>query len=297
MKEATMKEVRKILLPMPSISNGEAALTRGYNFARRFGAHLAILHVRTDGRDIAPLAGEGLSGAMVEELMRSAEHESSRHAHDVHKLFERFAAANPDVPLVSRHAANGLPFPSVSFTVLRGVESEIIPAHARLSDFTLVPHPDSGREVSSSETLHAVLFDSGRPVVMAPRTPPVGLIKRVCIAWNGTAESSAALHGALAWAAEAEAVRVLHCEDYQRRGPGARDVLDYLALHGIEADSVEFPPVDRDVGKGLLAACSDFKADLLAMGAYSHSRLRQLILGGVTRYVLEHADLTVLMSR
>ncbi|OAG76797.1 Universal stress protein UspA-binding protein [Acetobacter malorum] len=88
-----MKDVRKILLPMVSTSNGEAALIRGYNFARRFGAHLAVLHVRPDGRDIAPLAGEGLSGAMVEDLMRTAEHESSRHAHEVRALFERFVAS------------------------------------------------------------------------------------------------------------------------------------------------------------------------------------------------------------
>ncbi|MFT8674774.1 MAG: universal stress protein [Acetobacter sp.] len=292
-----MKDVRKILLPMPSISNGEAALTRGYNFARRFGAHLAVLHVRPDGRDIAPLAGEGLSGAMVEDLMRTAEHESARHAHDVRALFDQFVAEHPDLVLVSGHAPIPMTGPSVSFKVVRGTESDIIPSQARLSDFTLVPHPDSGEEISSSETLHAVLFDSGRPVVMASRTPPKGLVKRVCIGWNGTAESSAALHGALAWAATAEAVRVLHCDDYQRRGPSAKEVLDYLAIHGIKADAVEFPPVDRDVGKGLLAACKDFDADMLAMGAYSHSRLRQLILGGVTRHVLEHAEIAVLMSR
>ncbi len=73
--------------------------------------------------------------------------------------------------------------------------------------------------------------------------------------------------------------------------------MEYLAAHSIKADAVEFQPVDRDVGKGLLAACKEFEANMLAMGAYSHSRLRQLILGGVTRHVLETADITVLMSR
>ncbi|QEO18366.1 universal stress protein [Acetobacter vaccinii] len=292
-----MKDVRKILLPLPSTLNGEAALAQGCNFARRFGAHLAVLHVRSDGRDIAPLAGEGLSGAMVEDLMRSADHESSRHAHDVHVLFERFVASQPDIEVVSPNTLPPMDRPSISFHILRGAENEIVPAHARLSDFTLVPHPDAGTEFSASETLHAVLFDSGRPVVMAPRMAPGGFIKQVCIGWNGTAESAAALRGALPWASTADAVRILHCEDYQRRGPAAQDVVTYLAIHGIKADIVEFPPIERDVGKGLLAACNEFGADLLAMGAYSHSRLRQLILGGVTRHVLEAAELTVLMSR
>ena len=292
-----MKSALKFRLPRPSGSKAGAARVGGGNFARRCGAHLAVLHVRPDGRDIAPLAGEGMSGAMVEDLMRSADHESARHAHDVHTLFERYVATQPDIKVVPLHSTYPQDAPSISFTVARGVESEIIPAQARLSDFTLVPHPDSGDEVSSSETLHAVLFDSGRPVVIAPRTTPQEPIRRVCIGWNGTAESSSALRGALAWAHTAEAVRVLHCGDYQRRGPSAKDVVEYLAAHGIQADTVEFQPVDRDVGKGLLAACQDFNADMLAMGAYSHSRLRQLILGGVTRHVLESANITVLMSR
>ena len=79
-----------------------------------------------------------------------------------------------------------------------------------------------------------------------------------------------------------------------RRGP---DLQAYLALHDIHAEIATFRPIDKSVGAGLLAAAREFGADLLSMGAYSHSRLRQLILGGVTRHILENADLPVLMSR
>jgi nucleotide-binding universal stress UspA family protein len=68
-------------------------------------------------------------------------------------------------------------------------------------------------------------------------------------------------------------------------------------MHDIEPELATFRPVDRDVGAGLLKAAREFNADLLAMGAYSHSRLRQLILGGVTRHVLEKSDLPVMMNR
>jgi nucleotide-binding universal stress UspA family protein len=71
----------------------------------------------------------------------------------------------------------------------------------------------------------------------------------------------------------------------------------YLALHGVQVEVATFKPVDREVGAGMLAAAGEFGADLLALGAYSHSRLRQLILGGVTRHILEHARLPVLMNR
>jgi len=103
--------------------------------------------------------------------------------------------------------------------------------------------------------------------------------------------------GVLPWMQRAEAVRVISADEYQRRGPGAADLAAYLALHGVNVDLATFRPIDREVGAGLLKAAMDFGADLLAMGAYSHSRLRQLILGGVTRHVLENADLPVIMSR
>ncbi|MFT8719028.1 universal stress protein [Acetobacter sp.] len=292
-----MKQVSKILLPLSSARNVEAAFILGANFARRFSAHLAVLHVRSDGRDIAPLAGEGLTGGMVEELMATAEKEGNKRTREIHDAFESFAARTPDIEAVPPRIPFPQGKPSMSFNVLHGAENEVVPWHARLSDFTLVPHPDSGDEVSSSEALHAVLFDSGRPAVIAPREPMPHMVKRVCIAWNGTAEAASALRGVLAWASTAERVRVLHCEDYQRRGPDAREVVDYLSMHNIMADRHEFQPIDRDMGRGLLGACQDFGADMLAMGAYSHSRLRQLILGGVTRHVLEHSTLPVLMSR
>ncbi|MFT8896081.1 MAG: universal stress protein [Acetobacter sp.] len=292
-----MKQVSKILLPLSSARNAEAAFVSGANFARRFSAHLAVLHVRSDGRDIAPLAGEGLTGGMVEELIASAEKEGGKRSREVQNAFEDFASRTPDIEAVPPRIPFPQGRPSMSFNVLKGSESEVIPWHARLSDFTLVPHPDSGDEVSSSEALHAVLFDSGRPAVIAPRIPMPHFVKRVCIAWNGTAEAASALRGVLAWASTSERVRVLHCEDYQRRGPDAREVVDYLSMHGIAADRQEFQAIDRDIGKGLLGACQDFGADMLAMGAYSHSRLRQLILGGVTRHVLENNTQLVLMSR
>ena len=90
---------------------------------------------------------------------------------------------------------------------------------------------------------------------------------------------------------------MLHAGEYQRNGPVAEAVVPYLELHGVQADVGEFKPVNRDVGAGMLAAAAEFDADLLGMGAYSHSRLRQLILGGVTRHVLRKATVPVLMSR
>ena len=284
--------IRKLLLPLTGTAAGEAALTTALTIARMWDAHLTALHVRVDSRDVAPLAGEGLSGAMIEEMMSATEKESTTRSSAVRAMFDQFVAAH-GVTIAEPFS----PGATANFASVTGREEDLVAQLARLADLTVVPHPEAGDDVSSSDALHAVLFDSGRPVLIAPQAAGQTVGTRICVAWNGTAESAAAVHAAIPWMQRAGAVRVLSADEYQRRGPGAADLLGYLALHGIRPEVAQFRPMERDVGRGLLGAAQEFGADLLAMGAYSHSRLRQLILGGVTRHVLENAALPVLMAR
>src|SRR6185312_15430286 len=252
------------------------------------------LHVRVDSRDVAPLAGEGLSGVFILDGTAATEKESSDRAHAVRSMFERFVARH-DVTVSEAHPH--AEHPTASFAAVTGREEDIVAQQARLADLTVVPHPDAGEDVSSSDALHAVLFDSGRPVLISPQVAPPTIGSRVCLAWNGTAESASSALAALPWMQRAEAVKILSAEGYQRRGPAAPELAAYLSLHGVHAEIEMFHSVGNSVGAGLLAAARRFDCDLLSMGAYSHSRLRQLILGGVTRHVLEHANLPVMMNR
>ncbi|HUD59933.1 MAG TPA: universal stress protein [Acetobacteraceae bacterium] len=286
--------IRKLLLPLTGTAAGEAALSTCLMIARLWNAHVTALHVRVDSRDVAPLAGEGLSGAMIEEMMSATEKESSDRAHAVRSMFDRFVAQHE---VILSEARPGVDAATASFASVTGREEDLVAQQARLADLTVVPHPDAGEDVSSSDALHAVLFDSGRPVLIAPQVAPQTIGARVCLGWNGTAESASAVYAALPWLQRADAVRILSADGYQRRGPGAPDLAAYLALHGVHADIVMFHSVSNSVGAGLLAAARDFGCDMLAMGAYSHSRLRQLILGGVTRHVLEHGSLPIMMNR
>lgn len=286
--------IRKILLPLTGTAAGEAALSTALMIARKWNAHVTCLHVRVDSRDVAPLAGEGLSGAMIEEMMSATEKESSERAHAVRAMFNRFVERHG---VTVAEARGGADHATASFATVTGREEDLVAQQARLADLTVVPHPDAGEDVSSSDALHAVLFDSGRPVLISPQLTPAAVGARVCIAWNGTAESAMSVWAAMPWMQHADAVRILSAEGYQRRGPAAPDLAAYLALHDVQAEIAVFQPVSGSVGAGLLAAAADFDCNLLSMGAYSHSRLRQLFLGGVTRHVLEHANLPVMMSR
>ena len=286
--------LRKLLLPLTGTTAGEAALATAIMIARIWKSHVTALHVRVDSRDVAPLAGEGLSGAMIQEMMTATEKESGQRAGAVRALFDRCMAAHG---ITVTDARAGAAEATASFAAITGREEDLVAQQARLADLTVVPHPEAGEDVSSSDALHAVLFDSGRPVLMAPQAAPATIGARMCVGWNGTAESAAAVRSALPWMQRAQAVRILTADTYQRRGPGAPELASYLALHGIHAEIATFRAMDGVVGAGLLAAAAEFGADLIAMGAYSHSRLRQLILGGVTRHVLEKAAVPVLMSR
>jgi nucleotide-binding universal stress UspA family protein len=261
--------IRKLLLPLTGTAAGEAALSTCLMIARLWNAHVTALHVRVDSRDVAPLAGEGLSGAMIEEMMSATEKESSDRAHAVRSMFDRFVAQHE---VILSEARPGVDAATASFASVTGREEDLVAQQARLADLTVVPHPDAGEDVSSSDALHAVLFDSGRPVLIAPQVAPQTIGARVCLGWNGTAESASAVYAALPWLQRADAVRILSADGYQRRGPGAPDLAAYLALHGVHADIVMFHSVSNSVGAGLLAAARDFGCDMLAMGAYSHSR-------------------------
>ena len=286
--------IRKLLLPLTGTVAGEAALATALLVARLWNAHITALHVRVDSRDVAPLAGEGLSGAMIEEMMTATEQESAARCHAVRAMFQRFVAEHGVVVQEARHGAGGV---TASFAAVTGREEDVVAQQARLADLTIVAHPEAGEDASSSDALHAALFESGRPVLMAPPATPARIGRRIALAWNGSAVSASAVGSARPWLQQAGSVRVLSAAEDQRRGPGAPELLDYLALHGVQVELATFRPVERDVGAGLLQAVRDFGADLLCMGAYSQPRLRQLILGGVTRHVLEKADLPVLMNR
>ena len=289
---------RRLLVPLTGTKAGEAALATALVAARIWNSHIHCLHVRVDARDVAPLAGEGLSGAMIEEMMAATERESGERAGRVKALFDRFAGGLGDITLAdSAEHANKTDGVTLSFESIAGREEDVVAQQSRLYDMAVVPHPEADDDASSSDALHAVLFDSGRPVLIAPPKAPASIGTRICSAWNGTAESAAAMAAALPWLHQAQARRVLYADEYQRRGPKVEGILSYLRWHNVPAEAVQFKSVTKDVGAGLLGAARDFNADLLTMGAYSHSRIRQLILGGVTRHVLENSDIPILMCR
>jgi nucleotide-binding universal stress UspA family protein len=136
-------------------------------------------------------------------------------------------------------------------------------------------------------------------VLIVPRYGVFGTVgERVLIAWNGSREATRAAHDALPLLKRATKVTVLSIDpdhDSQRRVPSA-DITLHLARHGVAAEADSTVALDIAVGDVLLSRAADLGADLIVMGGYGHSRVREMVLGGATRHLLQHMTVPVLMS-
>jgi nucleotide-binding universal stress UspA family protein len=174
--------------------------------------------------------------------------------------------------------------------------------HAYYADLVVIARPESAGPTAGPPGLaESLVLSSGRPIIVFPPRDTVSRVRRILVAWNATRESIRAVADALPLLVKAEAVEVL-VVDHQRRAeghgqePGA-DIARHLAHHGAHVEVRRLSSDGKDVGRLLLSQASAFGADLLVMGAYGHTQLREWMFGGVTRTVLYEAGLPVLMSR
>jgi nucleotide-binding universal stress UspA family protein len=169
---------------------------------------------------------------------------------------------------------------------------------SRAVDLVVAAQPAEGM-VSD---LDDVLFDGGRPVLFVPWVSKAYKpIKRVLIGWNGTREASRAVFDALPLLKQAEEVEVFSVNPKDSRSQSAAmtgaEIAASLARHGLKVSANTEESGELPVSAVIENRCSDFGADLLVMGAYSHARLRERIFGGVTQVLLQSMTVPVLMSR
>jgi nucleotide-binding universal stress UspA family protein len=170
----------------------------------------------------------------------------------------------------------------------------VIPRKARVSDLVVFgAQPADSPELGGA--IETTLVGGGRPVLLAPKgVQKIG--DRIAIAWNDSAESARALSCALPFLEAAQAVHVLAADTWRTRFEATEELADYLAWRKIACERHAVAIEDEAVGQALMQAASGVGADLLVMGGYGRSRLRELVLGGVTRHVLTHTALPVLFA-
>jgi nucleotide-binding universal stress UspA family protein len=280
-----MIEIRDVVVFVDGRQEGSRIIEFAARLAQEHGAHLTGAFVWP------PLSNEGsaayVRGRAMQELIASYDAEVSRQEKNLRDSFEKAASSG------------GL---QAEWRSVRHLVAEDMVVHARYADLTIVGRPESaGRDAIPLDLPQTLVLASGRPVLLLPPEPPPSAGRRVLVGWNAGREATRAVGDALPFLAGAEAVELLvvdherHPADHGEE-PGA-DIARHLARHGVRVDVRRMASGGEDVGRLIFSRASAFGADLVVMGAYGHSRLTELVFGGVTRTALHEAKLPVLMSR
>ena len=284
--------ITNILTYIDGRGSSENAAEAAFQLAIRHNAHIEGLHVRADPRDFitnaAVYSGFGAIEKFTESFDREAAEIEKRASDSFAQVRERYGVAEQE-------ATSPAALPTAHWTVVSGRADSIVCHRARVSDVCVVGRASHGRDNSTKPVIEAVLFDSGRPILIAPPQPPKSVGSDIVIAWNRSAAAARALNSAMPLFDKAERICLVYVDTGAKQGPPVEEAAAYVERHGVAVDVKTISPHSQGVGSTLLRYVHTQNSSLLVMGAYSHSRLHEVILGGVTRDVLENATIPVLM--
>ncbi|WP_223789285.1 universal stress protein [Marinicella meishanensis] len=286
--------MKNILIPVSDTPECGLALEQGFKLSQLIDAHVTGCHIRPHADSAVDLdlsAADSLLHPDEYDLAWEATLQQNPAKGDQVKaraLFEKMAqAAGFEVSRKPRSAACAI------WTEKVGSPDKLFSIWGPVSDLIVVSRPNKkGHSVAKTFMDNAVL-KSACPVLLLPQTPMSQVGQHIAIAWNQSPEAAAALKAAMPLLLQAKQVCIITHGPEDRLGPKTAHLQAYLAHWGITAD--HHPVKQGNDQQAILAGYQSSGADLLVMGAYSRSRLRQQIFGGVTQHMLDEADIPVFM--
>jgi nucleotide-binding universal stress UspA family protein len=279
--------MKTILVPMEPHEGMSAVLETALLLAKKRGSYIEGFPLRFG---ISEFVAVDPAGSIPLESYRQ---ESQEEATAARKLFESFMARQ-NVPKASGSAAAGL---SCGWLDDAPEGESFVGSYGRVFDITVLSRPDANSIGLHNRAIESGLFESGRPILLSPPVPPKQIATNIMIAWNCSTEQARATTLAMPLLHEAEQVTVLSVAGGQTvPGPSAEQLLLHLHRNGIPAKPMTVALEGRNTGDAILRAAKSSGCDLLVKGAYTQSRLRQMIFGGATSHILANAELPVLMA-
>ena len=285
-----MTGMKSILVVSEDPHSFQAVLASAWLIAERFESYVEGVAIREWTTPAATFVGVG--GVATATLERLEAEEIAR-ADQLKEAFRDFARNHQ----TSGDPGSGELGPVIAnWPVREPVLALTLGERGRVFDLIVMGCAGDVGATSYSHVVEAALFDSGRPVLIGPEAPPTSIGNAVLIAWNGASESARAVAFALPFLQSAAEVLVLEVEGGSVVGPNAKDLQTYLTRHGISSQCKTVAPDGAETGQVILNEASSFGADLIVKGAYTHSRLRQMIFGGATKHLLGTSPIPVLMA-
>jgi nucleotide-binding universal stress UspA family protein len=287
--------IKTILVRATDDASGTSAYAAALCAAQRFGAHIGALHVRLDPVEVAvAMSTEGAGGMLLQGMVDSLERDADTGEAKARAQFTTFCS-DAGLALIEDPAISA-ERPSAMFHVETGQEARWMSTYGLTSDLAVVARGIAGKDAVARSTLEALLLESGRPLLIpAAAPPPSAIADRIAIAWKATPQAARAVAFAMPFLTQASAITILSVDEEDGRRDDVARLVRYLGWHGITARAERLTPGSDGAAATLLTAAKD-KGGLLVMGGYGHTRLREWVFGGFTQFVLDHADVPVLMA-
>jgi nucleotide-binding universal stress UspA family protein len=278
--------MKTILVPMEPHEGMSAVLETALLLAKKRGSYIEGFPLRFG---ISEFVAVDPAGSIPLESYRQ---ESQEEAAQAKRVFEAFmqqrgvpAAAGP---------GGGL---SCGWLDDAPEGESFVGSYGRVFDITVLSRPDANTIGLHNRAIESGLFESGRPILLSPPSPPKDIATNIMVHWNCSTEQARATAFAMPLLQEAQRVTVLTVSGGQAvPGPSADQLLKHLQRNGIAAKPMTVGLEGKNTGEAILRACKAEGCDLLVKGAFTQSRLRQMIFGGATSHILAHAELPVLMA-
>ncbi|HEX7725349.1 MAG TPA: universal stress protein [Rhizomicrobium sp.] len=282
----------KILAPLTGSASDAMVLAGAFAAAAPFKAHVLALFVRPDPAEAMPFFGEGVSGAMAQEIVDTAKVAADKAANDARTALA-IAAKDAGAIVIDRPEKRDTV--SISFREVQGNFADRVTLAGRLSDLVVFGPLKQSDRPGIAEAFEATLLDTGRPVVLTGQTAPKNFARRIAIGWDGSGACARALIAAMPYLARAETIEILSVRKPNTDCESCDEAREYLALHGLTCQERVIDAGSRAIGEVLLEAASQGGADLLVLGGYGHKSLLQMFFGGVTRHVVANAELPLFL--
>jgi nucleotide-binding universal stress UspA family protein len=288
---------RKILVPVFGSVDDQKSLQAAFAVGRQFGAHVEALFVRLDPIRAIPYGyvGTDLSGYSAQYAIEAA----LKAAEAAQKIAsEAFAKAVKESGVEINEKPGARTSPTTQFRIVQGDFADEIERGTRLCDlvvFGATTNEDGHERIR--EGFEAALLGGARPVLFAPSQPAETLGQRIAIAYDGSAAAAHAVTAALPFLSRSKSVHSFEVTSETGRSEALTELREYLALRGIEVVDHTVDPGPKSAGEALSLAVQAQRCELLVLGGYGHSRIREFVLGGVTRHILRHgSQFAVLMT-
>jgi nucleotide-binding universal stress UspA family protein len=284
--------IAKILAPVTGGARDAAVLANAIEAAKPFNAHVTAFFVRPDLSEALAFFTDGISGVVVEEVVKATKDAGDEAAKRIEAAIDAICAS-ASVTRVRRPARSSAV--TLCLREVQGNFGDQLTAEARLSDLVVFGPIRENDQAGLAEAFVQVLVETDRPVLRATDEAPKSFARRIAIGWDGKTAAAQAVSAAIPYLAKADSVEILSVQRPPLKPEATEGLKEYLALHGVRSTERLIDPGTKRIGEALLGAAGEGNADLLVIGGYGRGRLRESLIGGVTRHVIAHAGLAIFM--